>query len=90
MACSKFSYPSRADAIRGADRSNHVKLKPYVCPICAQYHLTSMSSAQRRSERKRLRLMKKMPLDELKECRKQAEKDRDEHHRARFDVITKT
>ena len=77
MPCTKICFPSHADARHAASRSGGLKLRPYQCPICKCYHLSSMSAKERRALRKRIREHKKMPVSAVA-C-----------ERERFDEITK-
>lgn len=61
--CSKISYPSRADALQGAEDIRRTKLhfakrcarldsykkfKAYQCPRCGQWHLTTQKQYKRK------------------------------------------
>lgn len=51
MACLKIPYPSRADATRAAQAAAK-GLRPYSCPHCGQFHLSSKSKRQVKQRRK--------------------------------------
>lgn len=79
MSCRKISFASVKDAKVEIHRMNHSpkynkenlgsKSRPYKCPICGNYHLTTMSKAETRRVKKQ-RKEKRRRLDIIKKIRK--------------------
>lgn len=88
MPCSKTAYPSRADAKRSADRASNRKLRPYPCPICNNYHLTSMSKREMRQVRKRVREFAGMSHKQVVHERKKAQAKQRKRDRELFELVT--
>jgi len=52
----KIPYASRQDAMRAADKASAEKQQtPYVCSVCRNWHLTSMTPADQRKLKRRIR-----------------------------------
>lgn len=79
MSCRKISFASIKDAKVEIHRMNHSpkhikenlgsKSRPYKCPICGSFHLTTMSKSENRRLRKQRR-EKRRRLDIMSEIRK--------------------
>lgn len=54
----KRTFNSRQDAKRAASKGS-LNLKPYKCPHCGLFHLTSQTGADSRAARKKLRMKAK-------------------------------
>lgn len=87
MPCKKYAYPSRADAKRASDKCAGVKLRVYQCPLCLDYHLTSMTSREMRAARKRQRKIKKLSAPDVIIERSKIEEERSERRREYFDKL---
>lgn len=51
VACKKIAYVSRADATRAAKAAPGQR--PYACPHCGQFHLSSKSRREVKAAKKR-------------------------------------
>ena len=88
MPCSKVCFASYADAKRSASKAQRCRLRPYLCPVCQQYHVTSMTPKEHRALRKRIREHKQMPEDEVFADRKRFSAESEERDRERFENLT--
>lgn len=88
MPCSKVCFASHADARRSASNAKGGRLRPYLCPVCRQYHVTSMTPREHRALRKRIREHQQMDPNDVVADRIRAEAKREENERKRFEAIT--